>query len=107
MGWVLLLLVTVCTFNTFTPSHARRVIRAVPGASTTGCYIVKLSDSVTHDQFEAVVQQATSMAKESKIYERVEGDVAKIFSMKLSHAEAEKVSRCVLYESNESFKHSA
>ena len=94
MGWILLLLyLTVCTLDAFTPSHARRVIRAVPGASTTGGYIVKLSDSVTHDQFEAAVQQATSLAKEINIYERVEGDVAKIFAMKLSHAEAEKVSR--------------
>ena len=89
---LLLLYVTLCTLTTFTPSHARRVIRAVPGASTTGCYIVKLSDTATHEQFEAAVQQATSMANESKVYEKVEGDVAKIFTMKLSHDEAEKVS---------------
>ena len=97
MGWVLLLLVTACILGTVTPLHARRVIRAVPGASTTGCYIVKLSDSVTHLQFEAAVQQATSLVKESKIYERVEGDVAKLFTMKLSHDEAENVSRCMCF----------
>ena len=96
MGWVLLLLcVAACMLDTFTPVNARRVIRAVPETSKTGGYIVKLSDSVTHDQFEAVVQQATSLAKESNVYERVEGDVAKIFAMKLSHVEAERVSRCV------------
>ena len=93
---LLLLYVTVCTLITFTPSHARRVIRAVPGTSTTGFYIVKLSDSVTHNQFEAAVQQATSMASESKVYEKVEGEVAKIFTMKLSHDEADKVSRNML-----------
>ena len=105
MGRVLLLLyVTMCTFYAFTPSSARRVIRAVPGASTTGCYIVKLSDSVTHDQFEAAVQQANSLAKESNVYTRVEGDVAKIFAMKLSHAEAEKVNRMCFVQFTESFK---
>ena len=92
LRFLLFLYVTVCTLNTFAPSHARRVIRAVPGASTTGGYIVKLRDSVTHDQFEAAVEQATSLASESKVYERVEGAVAKIFAMKLSHDEAEKVS---------------
>ena len=99
MGWVLILLcITACTLDTFTPSQARRVIRAVPGASTTGCYIVKMSNSVTHDQFEAAVQRATSQATESKVYARVEGDVAKIFTMKLSHAEAEQVSISFSYD---------
>ena len=96
---LLLLYVTVCTLTTFAPSHARRVIRAVPGASTTGFYIVKLSDSVTHNQFETTVQQASSMANESRVYKKVEGDVAKIFTMRLSHDEANKVSKkcmCVI-----------
>ena len=92
---LLLLYVMVCTLTTFAPSHARRVIRAVPGTSTTGFYIVKLSDSVTHDQFETTLQQATSMASESKVYEKVEGDVAKIFTMRLSHDEADNVSKKV------------
>ena len=77
--------------GTFGPSYARRVIRATPGAATTGCYIVKLSDSVTSGQFEAALEEVAPLASEKKVYERVEGDVAKIFTMKLSHEAAKKV----------------
>ena len=87
----LLLFFGLCALGTFAASHARRVIRATPGAATTGCYIVKLSDSVTSDQLEVALEEVAKQASEKKVYERVEGDTAKIFTMKLSHEAAEKV----------------
>lgn len=87
----LLLCFVLYASGTLAPAHARRVIRATQGAATTGCYIVKLNDSVTHDQFESALQEVVPLASESKVYEKVEGDVAKIFTMKLSHEAAEKV----------------
>ena len=71
--------------------YGRRVIRAAPGSATTGCYVVKLKDSVNHEQFMAAVRQVTPLAMESKLYTKVEG-VVNLFTMKLSHAAADKVS---------------
>ena len=74
------------------PVFARRVIRAAPNADKTGSYIIKLVDSVDHEQFNSAVASVASLVSDQTVFERVEGDVAKIFSMKLSHEEAEKVS---------------
>ena len=72
------------------PAHGRRVIRAAPGATTTGCYVVKLDDSVNHEQFMRTVDEVTPLAMEKKLYTKVEG-VVNVFTMKMSHAAAEKV----------------
>lgn len=91
MATSLLLYVVLLALGSLAPVNGRRVIRAAPGAATTGCYIVKLKDSVTHEQFEAAVKQVTPLATEDKVYAKVEGVVSKIFAMKLSHTAAEKV----------------
>ena len=77
------------------PVHARRVIRAAAGAPTTGCYIVKLSDSITHDQFDRAVRDVASLANDSKVYERIDGEVTKLFTMNITHEEADQVIQLV------------
>lgn len=78
------------------PAHGRRVIRAAPGATTTGCYVVKLNDSVNHEQFMRAVDQVTPLAMEEKVYAKVEG-IINVFAMKLSHRAAEKVNYAILH----------
>ena len=87
------LLVFSVLFLGNSPVFARRVIRAAAGANITGSYIIKLADSVDHEQFDAAVASVASLVSDQNVYERVEGDAAKIFSMKITHEEAEKVSK--------------
>lgn len=93
---LLLLCCALFALGPLVPVQGRRVIRAAPGAATTGCYVVKLRDSVTHDQFESAVQQVAPLATETKVYAKVEGDVSKLFAMKMSPEAADRVRLCRL-----------
>ena len=74
--------------------QGRIVIRAPPGASTTGYYVIKLSDAVTQKQFNSTVKQVTQFPiQDITVYIRVEGPVLWMFTMSLSYEEAEMVRR--------------
>lgn len=67
------------------------IFRAPNGTNTTGLYVIRLSDSVTLQQFETVVESVTAIANETEVYTRVNGSVSNLFTMKLSQEEAEIV----------------
>ena len=94
---LLLLYLALLAPGTLVPVHGRRVIRAAPGSATTGCFVVKLKDSATHEQFESAVNNVIPFATENKVYTRVEGEVSKMFTMKMSHEAAEAVRLRRLY----------
>lgn len=89
----LLLCLALLALGTLVPVQGRRVIRAAPGSATTGCFVVKLKDSATHEQFESALNQVIPLATEDKVYTKVEGEVSKMFTMKMSHDVANAV-RC-------------
>ena len=71
--------------------QAGEIIHAPNGTDTTGLYVIRLSDSVTLEQFETAVESATAIANETTVYTRVNGTVSNLFTMKLSQEEAELV----------------
>ena len=74
---VMLALALVCT--------ARRcpLLHAEQSANKTGCYIVVLKKATTPEKFTEILQRATSMADEHKVYGVVQ-TVSKAFTAKLS-----------------------
>ena len=69
---------------------ARRVIRAAPEANKTGCFIVKLGDDTSHDEFEELREIILEESTDHHVYE-VEGNVSKIITANLSEAARHKV----------------
>ena len=64
---------------------ARRcpLLHAAEGENKTGCYIVVLRQATTQEKFNEILQTATSMAEESRVYGVVR-TVSKAFTVKLS-----------------------
>ena len=89
-------MVTLTTFILFVVAvslvESRRVIRAVPGAETTGNYIVVLDKDTDHSTFELVAGEVRNKSVDHKIAEKVEGPFAKIIAAKITEEAAHKVS---------------
>ena len=71
-------------------AQARRVIRAVPGAKTTGRYMIVLTPETSHERFEAISEEVKSESSISDIH-TVEGPFTKMIVTKISVDEANKV----------------
>ena len=74
---------------------ARRVIRAAPKSKKTGRYIVKLEDDTSHDRFEELTENLLRESTDHHIYEKVEGSVSKIITVKLSEDSLYRVRFCM------------
>ena len=72
--------------------ESRRVIRAAPGAETTGNYIVVLDKDTDHSTFELVAGEVEKESVDHKIAEKVEGPFAKIVAAKITEEAAHRVS---------------
>ena len=72
-------------------AQTRRVIRAAPGAETTGNYIVVLKENTTHNRFEAIVDEVRNKSVDSKIFEKVESPIAKVVAANISEQSAHEV----------------
>ena len=70
---------------------ARRVIRAAPDSEKTGCYMVKLEDDTSHDEFEELKERLVRESVDHNICEKVEGSVSKIIAIKLSEDALDRV----------------
>ena len=75
-----------------TKVDARRIIRAAPESNKTGCYIVKLEDGTSHDKFEELTEEILNESTDHHIYEKVEGSVSKIITVRLTEEALQKVS---------------
>ena len=71
-------------------AQARRVIRAAPGAETTGSYIVVLKDNTAHSRFEAIADEVRKKSVDSKIF-KVESSIAKVVAADISEKSAHEV----------------
>ena len=87
MSHLLLLLVLLMAATV----DARRVIRAAPESEKTGCYIVKLEDDTSHDRFEELAEKLLEESVDHHIYEKVEGGVSKIITVKLREEALDRV----------------
>ena len=87
MSHLLLLLVLLVAATV----DARRVIRAAPESEKTGCYIVKLEDDTSHDRFEELAEKLLQESVDHHIYEKVEGRVSKIITVKLREEAIDRV----------------
>lgn len=73
--------------------QAREIIHVANETNmTTGLFVIRLGDSVTQSQFDEIVQNVTVLAKDKKVYARVNGTVANLFTMRLTEEEATIVS---------------
>lgn len=84
--FLLLILLTVTA-----AVDARRVIRAAPESNKTGCYIVKIEDSTSHDRFEELTEKILNESTDHRIYEKVEGSISKIVTARLSEDALDRV----------------
>ena len=69
-----------------------KVIHAPPGSDKTGCYMVKLKDDTSHDEFEKLTEKLLEESSDHHIFGKVEGSVSKIITVKLSEEAVDKVS---------------
>ena len=92
---ILLVLLVAATVD------ARRVIRAAPESNKTGCYIVKLEDDTSHDRFEELTEKLLEESIDHLIYEKTEGNVSKIITVKLPEDAVDRV-RLIVYNYNPS-----
>ena len=59
------------------------LLHAPEGADRTGCYIVVLDRTVAPEKFAEILERATGLAEENRVYGLVK-NVAKAFTLKLS-----------------------
>ena len=72
-------------------ADARRVIRAAPESKKTGCYIVNLKDDTSHEKFVELTEKLLKESVDHRIYEKVEGHVSKIITVRLPEEALDKV----------------
>ena len=89
MSEVTLLLVLLATA---TAIDASKVIHAPPGSDKTGCYMVKLDDDISHDEFEELAEKLLEESSDHTIYGKVEGSVSKIITVRLMEDALDRVS---------------
>ena len=89
MSEVTLLLVLLVTA---TAIDASKVMHAPPGSDKTGCYMVKLKDDISHNEFQKLEERLLEESSDHHIFAKVEGSVSKIITAKLSEEAVERVS---------------
>ena len=87
------LAVSLCLCFTFEPVDGRRVIRAAPNAEKTGYYIIKLNQSLTHDEFIRAEEEILKDSEDVPVYE-AENDMIKVVTVKVNETNLEKV--CII-----------
>ena len=78
----LLILTVNCLFLNFQSVDARRVIRAAPNEPTTGNYVIRLKQSITHDQFTDIEGEIIKKAKHTPSGE-IDSDLIKVVTIKI------------------------
>ena len=84
-----LLICTSLFLITFELVSCRRVIRAAPDAEKTGCYMIRLEQSLTSEEFEQVKHEIVKYSKEL-IYEEND-DLLKVVTVKVDESKVDKV----------------
>ena len=74
-----------------TTVDAKRVVRAAPGSTKTGHYIVKLHDDTSHAKFEELAEKILEESVDRKIHVKVEGSVSKIITADLPEDALDRV----------------
>ena len=72
--------------------QSRRIIRAAPHASTTGCYMIKLIDETSRERFDDLVEHIREVSMDKRIYGKIDSNMIKVITAKLSPTELEEVS---------------
>ena len=70
------------------------LLHAPEGANRTGCYIVVLDSTIAPEKFAEILERATALAEENRVYGLVQS-VSKAFTLKLSTESLNLVSICV------------
>ena len=72
--------------------RSRRIIRAAPDADTTGCYMIKLRDDTSPESFNGILEYIKEISMDKRIYSRVDSNMIKVITAKLSPEMLEEVS---------------
>ncbi len=81
----------ILTFLFLKSVDGRRIIRAAPNVQTTGNFVVRLNQSITHDEFKKIEEEIMRNTEGSPVYE-VDNDLIKIVTVKINETMLDEVS---------------